>query len=451
MPFFYLPAAFLLLMLADLVLFDGRWLFGGQIAGALAMLDRLEVFHLAMFGLAAAGVLIWRLRHGDRQAETHRQATWIAVGMVGGYLPFTLLYMVPFVLGAELPGSLAALAVMPLGLVPLTFAYAILRYKLWDIGVLVRNAASLSLTVLVGVIGFSLANLTINRMLPDETVLARNLLSFISGLMIAGMMLPVRRGVSNSLERLQYGSRFSKRRALAQAGRELLEVRDLNRLCTTLVDSLEAGLDVRPANLLLLHGGELVPLMPRAAPSSPIPADRVPDDLWQADVSSLSGVELPGDEESPMQRLYASGYRYAFPMRLRSKRIGLLIAGYQDDEVPLSSDDEDLVRNLLNQATLAIENAELLDEVHRRLDEVVRLQRFSQRIFDASPAGIAVIDGNGVLLSANQAFTRVAGTDGHRRPTAVRGAADHAAADARGGHSRSRLQGSRRPTSATCR
>jgi signal transduction histidine kinase len=110
-----------------------------------------------------------------------------------------------------------------------------------------------------------------------------------------------------------------------------------------------------------------------------------------------------------MQRLYAAGYRYAFPMRLRNKRIGLLITGYEDLEIPLSSDDEDLVRNLLNQATLAIENAELLDEVHRRLAEVVRLQRFSQRIFDSSPAGIAVIDGDGVLLSANRAFAEIAG------------------------------------------
>ena len=410
-PFFYLPAAFLLLMLADLVVFGGRLLVGGQMAGAISMLDRLEVFHLTLFGLAAAAILVLRLRRGDRRAEKHRQATWIAVGMAGGYLPFALLYAVPYLLGTRMPGPVAALAVMPLGLVPLTFAYAILRYKLWDIGVLVRNAASLSLTVLVGVIGFSLANLTINRMMPDETALARNLLSFISGLLIAGMMLPVRRGVSNSLERLQYGNRFSKRRALARAGRELLEVRDLDRLCTTLVDSLEAGLDVRPVNLLLLHGGELVPLMHRAAPGAPIPVARMPETIWQSDVSSLSGVELPGDEDSPMQSLYAGGYRYAFPMRLRSKRIGLLLAGYKDDEVPLSSDDEDLVRNLLNQATLAIENAELLDEVHRRLDEVVRLQRFSQRIFDASPAGIAVIDGDGVLLSANHAFAAVAGTE----------------------------------------
>ncbi len=243
-PFFYLPAAFLLLVQADLVVFAGRWLFDGQIAGAIIMLDRLELFHLVLFGLAAAAVLFWRLRRGERHSERQRQATWIAVGMVAGYLPFGLLYLLPYTFGLELPAPLVALAVVPLGLVPLTFAYAILRYKLWDIGVLVRDAAALSLTVLVGVIGFSLANLTINRMLPDETALARNLLSFVSGLMIAGMMLPVRRGVSGSLERLQYRGRFSKRRALAEAGRELLEVRDLDRLGATLVESLETGLEV---------------------------------------------------------------------------------------------------------------------------------------------------------------------------------------------------------------
>ena len=177
-------------MQADLMLLDGRILFGGQIAGAIALLDRLEIFHLVVFGLSAAAVLIWRLRRGDRQDEAHRQATWIAIGMVAGYLPFALLYMVPFALGAKLPEALVVVTVLPLGLVPLTFAYAILRYKLWDIGIVVRDAASLSLTVLVGVIGFSLANLTINRVLPDETILARNLMSFISGLVIAGMMLP---------------------------------------------------------------------------------------------------------------------------------------------------------------------------------------------------------------------------------------------------------------------
>ena len=133
--------------------------------------------------------------------------------MAGGYLPFLALYVVPRTLELAWPQAVTSLAVLPLALVPLTFAYAILRYKLWDIGAIVRDTVTLSLTVLVGVIGFSLANLVINRAVPDEMALARTLVSFVSGLVIAGLLIPTRKGIGASLERLQYRDSFSKRRA----------------------------------------------------------------------------------------------------------------------------------------------------------------------------------------------------------------------------------------------
>jgi PAS domain S-box-containing protein len=85
--------------------------------------------------------------------------------------------------------------------------------------------------------------------------------------------------------------------------------------------------------------------------------------------------------------------------------------GYKEDgETPLNSDDLDLIRNLLTQAALAIENAQLLDEVNQQLEEVVRLQRYSQDIIESSPAGIAVVDPSGQVVSANQAFGKLTGT-----------------------------------------
>ena len=165
----YLPGAVLLTLQLDLMLSNGRWLFGGHpTAAALQALDRLDLLHLVAFSLAAVAVLVYRVLR-ERGWEPRRQMHWMIFGLAGGYLPFLGFYVVPFVLGLRPPELLTAVAVLPLALVPLTFAYAILRYKLWDIEVIARDIISATLTLLLGVFGFSLVNLAITRGISRAT------------------------------------------------------------------------------------------------------------------------------------------------------------------------------------------------------------------------------------------------------------------------------------------
>ncbi len=415
-PFLYIPATFLLLLQADLVFFNGRWLFGGAAATALGILDSLELLHIILFSLASAAVLVWRLLSTE-ELDQHRQATWIAIGMVAGYLPFLGLYVLPALLGLSLPTAVTSLSVLPLSLVPLTFAYAILRYKLWDIGVIVRSSITASLTVLIGVIGFSVANLTINRLVPDELALGRNLLTFASGLIIAGMLLPTRRVLSGSLERFQYRGSWGRRRALADFGRELLTERNLERLCRSLSQQLDMSLGLHRTAFYIAHGTSLVSV--RGEPELPdmLGFQNFDGDFWRSDFEILHGVEMPTGEPTVLQRFYELGYRYAFPLRVRDSSLGFVLTGYREDDLPFSSDDLELVRNLLNQAALAIENAQLLNQLQRQLDEVLRLQQFAEGIVASSPAGIVVVDSDDFVLSANLAFCALVGST----PARVRG------------------------------
>src|SRR4029079_14948926 len=132
------------------------------------------------------------------------QLQWMAYGVGGGYLPFLALYLIPYTLHLRVPVALASVAVVPLALVPLTFAYAILRYKLWDIEVIVRDTISMTLTLLLGIIGFSLVNLAIALAPCPDMAVARNLLIFVAVLSIAGLLVPTRKGISGALERFQY-------------------------------------------------------------------------------------------------------------------------------------------------------------------------------------------------------------------------------------------------------
>jgi len=409
LPFVYLPAAAFSVFQLDLIANDGGFFFGGmseRMAHGVDLLQKLELAHWGLFGLAAVAVLTLRLLR-QRDWEQQRQVQWIALGLGGGYLPFGILYLIPRLLDLRAAEGIQVAAVLPLGLVPLAFAYAILRYKLWDIEAIVRDTISSTLTLMLGIVGFSLVHLGLTRGLTPDLVLARNLLSFIAGLTIAGLLVPARRVISDGLERLQYRGNFLKRRALSDLADELLRERDLTRLCQRLADRLEEAVPLSRVNLYLAEGSELSPVRREPELPTELEVEDLGERVWRGTVHPISATSMPMDELTAQQQLFLAGYRYIFPLKVANHQVGLILAGYKPGETPLNSDDIELVRQLLDQASLAIENAQLLGELSQQLDEVSRLQEYSKGIFDSSPAGIVVLDAEDRIVSANAAFARL--------------------------------------------
>ncbi len=408
MPFLYLPAAVLTLFQADLAWANGTWLVGPPSAHLLKILDRVELAHLLLFAALSVAVLARRLA-ALRDWEQQRQLLWLLVGMTAGYLPFFLFSGLPSMLGLELPESLSTLAVLPLACVPFAFAWAVMRYRLWDLGVMVRNGLSYTLTLIFGLTTFSLIDLAVRRSMPVGLGFTRDLLTFIGGILAVGLVVPTHRGIHGMLERLQYGGALRYRRGLQRVAQELLQERDLDRLCQALLAELEQALDLDRANLLLLQGPALVPVRPHAGLPRAVALAALRDGVWEGEFETLSPVGLPGESATAEQQLYVAGYRYVFPLLVRGQKIGLALSSLRHDRLPLSSEDIDIVRSLLDQAALAIENAQLLDQVHRQLARVTSLQRHNEEILESSPAGIVVLDADGSVASANLAFAAIAG------------------------------------------
>ena len=408
LPFLYLPAAVLTFFQADLA-----WANGGYVAGApsvqkLAQLDRIELSHLMLFAALSVVVLARRLSR-LRDWEQQRQLLWLLVGMAAGYMPFFLFHGLPSILGLELPESLSALAVLPLACVPFAFAWAVLRYRLWDLGIMVRNGLSYTLTLIFGLTTFSLIDLAVRRSMPADLGFARDLLTFIGGIVAVGLVVPTHRGIHGALERLQYGRALGHRRGLQRLAQELLQERDLDRLCQALLSEVEQALDLERANLLLLQGPALVPVRPQPGIPPAIALAALRDGLWEGQFETLSPIGLPGESATAEQQLYVAGYRYVFPLLVRGHQIGLALTSLRRDRLPLSSEDVEIVRALLDQAALAIENAQLLDQVQRQLARVTSLQRHNEEILESSPAGIVVLDADGSVASANLSFAALAG------------------------------------------
>ena len=408
-PWLYLPSAALIALQLD-------WIFGaGRLAGELSAdtlerQDRVELVLLTAFALAAAAVLARRLLR-RRDWEQGRQTQWIAFGVAGGYLPFLAFYVVPFALELPAPGWLDALAVAPLALVPLSFAYALLRYRLWDVAVIARDVATYALTVLLAVLGFSLLSLLVRRGVPQEMVVARGFLNASALLVVGVLSVPVKQGIGSSLQRLQYRAQQS-RRALARLGDELLHERDLGRLASSLLRELEEGLSLEQSNLFLVEDELLIPV--REEPEAPnLRLVEVDASLWSEPHRALERAPLADAADSGHQRLAVLGYHYVFPLQVRDRTVGLLSVGNRVGGAPLSTDDLTLIRQLLNQAALAIENAQLLEQRQRQLNRVSELRQFSEEIIESSPAGIAVIDGTNRVVTANGAFGALVGLPRH--------------------------------------
>jgi PAS domain S-box-containing protein len=406
--FAYLPAAVLATLQADLMLAGGRLVLGPPTARTLLLLDRIELYLLVLYALVSVALLVRRLDL-HRGWEQHRQVLWVALGMAGGYVPFVLLYVGPLALRLPRSELLTTLGVAPLAFVPLAFAYAILRYKLWDIGVIVRDTLSATLTLFLGVGGFSLIHLAVSRGIPAELGVARSVVTFVAGLILAGLLVPTRHSIGEALERLQYRGTYRLRRALTSFGRELLHERELGRLCSGLLDHLENALSLERVNLYLAQGDALVRVRPEPATPDRLAHDALGAELWERPFAVLSPVALPTPELSATQQLHILGYRYAFPLQVRDTRVGLVVVGYKLGATPLSSEDLDLVRGLLTQSALAIENAQLMSQLQQQLRRATELQEQNQEIIESSPAGIAVLDRDERIVSANVTFAELAG------------------------------------------
>ncbi|MCX6623444.1 MAG: hypothetical protein NTY38_20740, partial [Acidobacteria bacterium] len=137
------------------------------------LLDRAWLLYLASTYLIGAGVLALQYRRTD-DPIVRNQVKWLRNGAVLGVLPFTLLYVAPYLLGV-VPGALMRMSVLTLILIPLTWAYAILRYRLMDVDVIfqqgyVYTLATLSVLGIFYSLIFSLGRL---EELPSSAVRAR--------------------------------------------------------------------------------------------------------------------------------------------------------------------------------------------------------------------------------------------------------------------------------------
>ena len=404
-PFLYAPAAFLLLARVRLhIPLPSRWS-EAAILRTQEGLERLDLLHFAVFTLVTLVILA----HSTRRAPNilvKKQLRIIVYGLACGIIPSTVLYAVPFVAGGR-PSMAGELTVLLQALIPLVFSYSISRYRLVDIEVFLKKAATLifSFFVIASLyffVGSRTRIFTENRL--NAVVLGT--LAIVLG---ATLFTPLKRLFQGLLDRAIYKRSYAYRRTLLSITRDLGRERDLEKLAPSLLEAIANALNLRTLALLLADERDprSFKVLRTRGESAAMPGRLVLDDWLVAQVRGRDTLAFVSAEESEPARaawesLATLGFFHVLPLKVEDKTIGALVMGKKIDGSFFSREDWELLTTISGSAALALENADLYGREIVRAMEMQRLKDYSENIIESLTVGVSVIDEGGAVIGWNR-------------------------------------------------
>jgi PAS domain S-box-containing protein len=377
-------------------------------------LDRLEYLYLAACLIGGLGTLIRALSH-VRTITARRQLRWIAWGTALGAGTFALGYALPYVLGVE-PSLPMELSAIPLGLIPLTYASAIVRYRLLDIEVIVKRALVYAAALAAMVAIYAVLLEAVQRVVLRGSAANDWVLAFLATLVAILLTPPVKTFVQNVLDRAFYRDRYDYRRALLGFARDLNSDLDLNRLAERLVSRVVETLVVDRMALLLED--EVTPHFgsmwdsgfgdghPPALPKRSAIGARVADG-HNVTLDDPTAVGRFAAEEIEFWR--DAGLYYFVPCVAKERTIAVLALGRKSSGDPLSSEDMALLAAVAGQIATALENARLYRQLHQKAVEIDRMRAFNENILESLDDGLLVVDLDDRVVRWNHALAQLYG------------------------------------------
>lgn len=327
---------------------------------------------LALYMLGSLFVLRANSRHLEDPRE-RRGMAMVLIGSLFGLVPF----LISSVVFATRQASEAffVLGIMPLVLVPITFAYAIVRFQLLDIRVILRRSLLYTVTTAL-VTGFYAAGIAaFNAFFRDSTLAASGYFPFVLALAIVVLFDPLRRRIQDLIDRFFFAERSRLQKAMVELGEALTVQCDLQIVVQELVEKLPRLLALDFAALYLRRGNKLVRLAgPENLPTELPVIEELEERLRQRS-SSFTRLDRLGAlplRSAPVahwvRSLTDAGVEAIGELASSRRQLGMVLLSAKQGRMQLEREDLELLQGLLRQASLALETSLLLEERTQRAE-----------------------------------------------------------------------------------
>ncbi|HXX28891.1 MAG TPA: ATP-binding protein [Terriglobales bacterium] len=360
-------------------------------------LDRVEMAYLALLFIAAAAVLV----HNYRQASTpllRQQLKWVTRGTILAITPFTLFYVIPYLLGV-LPTSAMRISVLSLGILPLTFGYAIFRYRLMDVDLIFKRGMAYTLAA-AAIAGAYFAVVGGVAELVHARVPSTGPAGLVLAIVVTAVLFdPVRKWIQERIDQLFYLTRYDYRKTLTEFGRELGGQTNLDAMLTAVVDRLSRTLLVDRMAIFLSFSGspqgfELAKSF-GMAPMADLDFGFLSRPRPEGETRHLffdNTHQVPRETPSAQQTIAKLELNYYIPCRAQHETVAVLGLGKTAEGDFLSSEDIELLETLAGYLAIAIQNARLYASLEQKVAEYERLKDFNENIVESINVGVLAVD-----------------------------------------------------------
>ena len=394
-------------------------------------LDQISVGYLALYSVIAG--VIFQVRYSRAKSALGRQQLkWLTRGTFLAITPFTLFYAIPFMADGETPGVLTKIAGLSLVILPLTFSWAIIRYRLMDTDLIFKRGVTYTLAT-ASIVGAYFTFVGVSAEFVHTRLPNLHVWGLVAAVTLTGIVFdPLKRLIQGRVDRIFDQKRFDYRETLVEFGRGLNSQTDLNCLVSSVLDRLSQTLLVTRVAVFL-----------KAEPSASQSGDgfHLADSLGLGPLESsstrpldLSFLTFDGAQprghifwENPRHTLHltptqraAAGQldlNYYLPCRAAARDrpgartvavIGLGLTRHGDF---LSSEDVAVLELLASYIGIAIQNAQLYQRLETQIGEFERLKEFHENIVESINIGVFAIDLQDSIGSWNQQMEALVGVD----------------------------------------
>jgi len=216
-------------------------------------------FVLVALLFLAGGFQILRYQK-DSSSPERQQTKWMLLGIMILMLAFPVWFLF-FGGGLDIPAGqprlLASIGgwlsiVLAVSALPVTMSIAILRYRLWDIDLIIRRTLAYSvLTGALALVYFGSVVLMQALFRAATGQGANQLVTVVSTLAIAALFAPLRRRVQDAIDRRFYRKKYDAAKTLAAFAATCRDETDLDKLTARLVEVVQETMQPEHVSLWL--------------------------------------------------------------------------------------------------------------------------------------------------------------------------------------------------------